>query len=312
MVPAWASPERIQRVPVWRDRESAVVPPSASRSAANWGSSPRYPSAERGGPRRDLWTVSTDANMDGVANEDYWNPKQLPMPTNVPMSEYAYSDQFMEHNRAINTQSLQPGLLSMQQTSEPINGNLGISFTPQLQPLISQPGMQRRLDPLLADEEISGLSGMRDRGPPPQPRVRLSDIYDPRFTGYGDPYRGYEDRMTGRPKWYYGDIDTYKTPGYIGRSEVDHMDFEQGYGPLMEEYAGEEGSMGDLGSTERPWSELGDLRGKVEERYLADDIRFRTSMMESLMRKRNSEMWQRRVAPLSQSAHTSGFKGGRR
>jgi len=309
----------IDRVPEWKGRRSRVAPISGSRAARTWEQDPGYLShRERATP----WTV-VDSNMDGVLNEQYYNKSQMKfgLPANLPASRYMASPQFADLNRRVHTQTLQPGYTTRNQNIEPINGNLGISATPQLQPLVAEytgrhdTELMTRLDPLTADAQVSDMlaaSGGSGRPATGQPRVRLADVYDPRFTGYGDPYRAYEDATTGQVRYYYGDVDAHKTPNYIVRSLIDHMDFTQGYGPLHSEYPDAAESLGDIGSCARPWADIGDLRGKVEEQYLADDIAFRTSMMESLMRKRNSEAWQRRVAPLSQSAHTSGFRCGPR
>lgn len=322
----------LHQVPTWTGRRSRVQPPSGSRSAETWEQDPGYLSYhERDRP----WKI-VDANLDGVVDESYYDPRQMEygLPANLPASTYLASRQFAAHNERVHTSIIQPGtgttgsLLTRNQTIQPINAELGISSTPQFQPLVAQytdagSEVLTRLDPLTADSQVDelvsrdGSSDPSKYGPEGGNRIRLSDVYDPRHTGYGDPYREYEDVVTGQIRYYYGDVDAYKIPNYIVRSEIDHMDFADSYGPLKEEYAGAHapgeqapGSLGDIGSCGRPWAESGDIRGKVEERYLADDIAFRTSMMESLMRKRNQEAWQRRVAPLSQSAHTRGFKSG--
>ena len=48
-----------------------------------------------------------------------------------------------------------------------------------------------------------------------------------------------------------------------------------------------------------------DIRNKVQERFLNDSLSFRTGLQESLMRKRNNEMWELRKFPQSRAGQTS-------
>ncbi len=58
---------------------------------------------------------------------------------------------------------------------------------------------------------------------PYERQTHLSDLYDPRFTGYGTSSRSYLEPVTGQVRFYYDDIDSYKRPNYISRSKVDFI-----------------------------------------------------------------------------------------
>ena len=45
-----------------------------------------------------------------------------------------------------------------------------------------------------------------------------SNVYDPRFTGYGTSYRTYIEPMTGQPRFYYDDVDAIRKYNYIRKA----------------------------------------------------------------------------------------------
>ena len=108
-----------------------------------------------------------------------------------------------------------------------------------------------------------------------------SNIYDPRFTGYGTGYRSYTDKLNGQPKFFYKDIDAITMPNYISRSNVDIFPWSSKYGP-------------DVDHSETN----GEYRQLANNAFLDSALTFRTELQERLMRKRNAEMWQLRVAPI--------------
>ncbi len=129
-----------------------------------------------------------------------------------------------------------------------------------------------------------------------------SSVYDPRFSGYGDPYRSYADVNLGQVQYYYSDIDALRRPNFIIRNKVDHMDFTNPMDKTTPEYISDiyPNNVG-----------LDELKATVEDQFANDQIFHRSDIMESQMRKRNSEMWQLRYAPVrgqnnAQTLH-SGF-----
>lgn len=118
-----------------------------------------------------------------------------------------------------------------------------------------------------------------------------SEIYDPRFTGYGPTDRGYIDPTTGQPRFFYDDINSVKMPNFISRNDVDIYPWAPQYGT------------GYNGNSSVNGISYGDGYKRLAENAFADaTIQFRTEMQERLMRKRNAELWQRRFAPI----HTMG------
>jgi len=209
-------------------------------------------------------------------------------------------------------QNVQPNLYSFSDTAEPINANMGISYNPDLPPRVvdqvatyggSYP-LYHRIDPQLVRE--GGIPKERLEEMPRRTQwsakyntfdsqdgsVNFEDIYDPRFTGYGDEYRSYVDVNLGNVQYYYSDIDAYRDPNFGTRSKVDFIDFVDPMGRIKPEYSRDVG--------------LNDVKKTVHNQYDADNIYFREDLMERLMRKRNQELWQLRAAPIRKDAHTSG------
>ena len=113
-----------------------------------------------------------------------------------------------------------------------------------------------------------------------------SNVFDPRFTGYGDSSRGYLEPMTGQPRFVYDDIDCIKMPNFISRNNVDVFPWAVQYGQ-------------DIGV------DPGDgYKQLANDAFLDSALTFRTEMQERLLRKRNAEMWQLRVAPISTQNNT--------
>ena len=213
------------------------------------------------------------------------------------------------------TQNIQPNVYSFSDTAEPINANMGISYNPDLPPrVVDQVAMNggsyplyHRIDPQLVRE--GGIPKGRLDEMPRRTQwsakyntydtidgsVNFEDIYDPRFTGYGDEYRSYVDVNLGNVQYYYSDIDAYRDPNFGTRSKVDFIDFVDPMGRIKPEYSRQVG--------------LNDVKENVQSQYDADSIYFREDLMERLMRKRNQELWQLRAAPLRKDAHAHFSSG---
>lgn len=118
--------------------------------------------------------------------------------------------------------------------------------------------------------------------PPTERDVNIYNVYDPRFSGYGSSDRAYLDPLLHQTRYYYDDVDAIRRPNYLVRSKLDSCvtPFGDTYGPQhTQSYT------------------LNETRALAERTYLDNHLNFRNDMMESLMRKRNSEMWQVRTAP---------------
>ncbi len=177
------------------------------------------------------------------------------------------------------TQTLQPGVFQKSHIGEPIQSNIGISYTQEWGPT--------------EVEETDGMIKYTMRDPKSAiitPQIKKetiaqdhANVYDPRFTGYGTSYRAYTDQLTGRPKFFYDDVDAITMPNYITRSKIDVFPWADTYGPdkMSASEGGEE------------------FRQMANNAFTDSAITFRTDLQERLMRKRNAELWQRRVAPIS-------------
>jgi hypothetical protein len=117
----------------------------------------------------------------------------------------------------------------------------------------------------------------------PRNDVSIYNVFDPRFSGYGSDDRHYIEPTTGQPRYYYDDVDAIRRPNYIVRSKLDNCvtGFGDQYGPMRDNQLS-----------------LNEMRGMAESSYLNNNMNFRNDLMESLMRRRNTEMWQLRQAPM--------------
>lgn len=197
------------------------------------------------------------------------------------------------------TQTIQPGVYQKSYVGEPINNNIGITFTQPFVPTVVDetptsikftqynPSDIHRIPSYIASEIPSDDVKITLTPNPHQPVVEQTieqtqnNVYDPRFTGYGTSYRGYTDELTGQAKFFYKDVDAVIRPNYIVRSNVDVFPWADHYGPDKKNYAADE------------------IRTLANNAFHDSAIKFRTDLQERLMRKRNAEMWQCRAFPKS-------------
>ena len=199
----------------------------------------------------------------------------------------SYVTKSKEYNDNLLTQTIQPGIYTRSEINEPINSNIGISFTHQF-PQISQ-----QIDPISGDINytehesliIEPIKSKQDFSE----RATETDIYDPRFTGYGTSYRAYTDDLSGQTRFYYDDINAIRMPNYISRSHIDNQPFADQYGPIP---AGFENG--------NPYTK--NIHEMAESAFLDGALQHRTELSERLMRKVNSEHWQRRAAPINKNS----------
>lgn len=125
----------------------------------------------------------------------------------------------------------------------------------------------------------------------------MTDIVDPRFSGYGPTDRCYIDPISGQRKYFYSDVDSIRMPPYLSKNNIDVYPWAPKYGSGFD------------GRTETPYGStsvdnaaenkgLGSVRQRALDSYRCSTNRARQELQESLMRKRNGEMWQLRAAPI--------------
>jgi hypothetical protein len=234
-----------------------------------------------------------------------------------PSPTYIYTDKyFNQPQKRLFLQDVQPNQYSYSVEQTPINSNIGITYTPQIPPKFRDQvytdnkgyPVLTRIEPelvrdsgltngqLASQPERNGISAKYSNWNPPAGSINFEQIYDPRFTSYGDGTRAYSDINTGQVQYYYSDIDAYRRPNFLIRSNVDYIDYQTPNGDVKPYY-------------ERTTS-LEDVKDIVENRFDADQLYFREDLMASQMAKRNSEEYQLRMAPLRKQNNSRSYTYG--
>ena len=217
-----------------------------------------------------------------------YNPRQVNrsgLPSNLGAGNCEQDPLMKQYNQNLFTQTIQPGVYSVNQVNEPINSNIGISFTPQIDPTTCQTNPETGeilftehdpniIEPVAMEPNLGVISAATE-----------SNIYDPRFSGYGTSYRSYEDEKLGQTKFYYDDVNAIRMPNYITRSNIDNQPWADHYGPMP--------PGGAQGNKYNP-----QIRALANKAFLDSSLQFRTEMQQRLMRKTNSEAWMQRKAPI--------------
>jgi hypothetical protein len=228
-----------------------------------------------------------------------YNPEQIftaGLPSNFAAGNCQKDPLMKPYNQNLYNQTVMPGVYQTNQVNEPINSNMGISFTQQWEPTTCKTDMQtgdvfytehdpRIVEPAIVEPNAALMTS-----------VDIANIYDPRHTGYGTSYRSYTDDLTGQPKFYYDDIDAVRMPNYITRSNIDFAPFADSYGPAP---AGE--AFGNEFNS--------DIHALANDAFLRASLQQRTELTTRLMHKANVRQAQLRQAPIrtNGSASTSGM-----
>lgn len=179
-------------------------------------------------------------------------------------------------------QTIQPGVYDFPTDYQPIIQSEGIADVPQFEPIkqmrdkgnvmfVGQGGVQTQ--PTIENYEPIST---------PKDDVSLYNVYDPRFSGYGSDNRAYLDPLLHQTRYYYDDVDAIRRPNYIVRSKIDSCltGFGDQYGPMQNVQLS-----------------LNETRPLAEQAYLDNNLSYRNDLMQTLMSKRNAEIWQTRQAP---------------
>jgi hypothetical protein len=225
-----------------------------------------------------------------------YNPDQLyeaNLPTNLMVGNCDKTPQMKNINKNIFMQNIQPDIYQESEIIEPINSNIGISFTQQFQPTTCSRKDDKGLTFTEHDPRIYN---------PPKKPVELSNniteanVYDPRFSGYGTSYRAYNDTNVGQTRFFYDDIDAVRMPNYITRSNIDFARYADKYGPLE-----------NNNKTGNQFNS--NIRALAQNTFLECSLQQRTELQQRLMRKRNNELWQLRKFPMTTSgSYQTGMK----
>jgi len=228
-------------------------------------------------------------NQPGYVNRSCgYNPEQIytsNLPSNYPAGNCQQNPKLNNYNKNLFTQIVTPGVYTRNQVNEPINSNIGISFQQQFEPLTCETDEDgnevqyiqhdpRIIEPIDSYNEKTKIE-----------QARYDNIYDPRFYGYGTSYRSYNEPVTGQTRFMYDDINSIRMPNYITRSKIDHLPYADKYGPMEED--------SEFGN-----KHTSNIRTLAQDSWLRNSLQFRNDLTERLMRKKNSEAWQRRQSPL--------------
>jgi hypothetical protein len=224
-------------------------------------------------------------NLSGWVNTDCgYNPDQLQfnLPSNEIVGDCQQTNEMSEYNKNLYTQNIQPDVYTRNEIIEPINSNIGISFTQQFEPLTSSRSDGKGLT---YTEHDFRVYNPLVKPPQVQSNVTEYDIYDPRFSGYGTSYRAYNEDVTGQTRFYYDDVDSIKMPNYVSRSNIDFALYADSYGPLTDK-----NRYGNVNTN--------NIRALAQDTFLRCSLQQRDELQERLMRKRNSELHQMRKYPM--------------
>ncbi len=277
----------------------------------------------KNGPRREGFTSKNenpnmnntnnydDSGMNSIEDDNYLPNQSLLIPKTITNIYGENNVNLPERTKYF--QNIQPDIYSYSDTSYPINNNLGITYTPQFEPMVRDQVVNNntkiplfhRIDPQLVREgkiskerleEIprrTSWSAKYSGFDAADGSVNFEDIYDGKFNGYGDKYSSYGDVNMGQVQYNYSDVSSYKEPNFVTRSKVDFIDFHDPMNRVIPEYTRNVG--------------VNDVKKSVHQQYDADSLYHREDMMEKLMKKRNSELWQQKLMPQSKGARTSTF-----
>lgn len=216
-----------------------------------------------------------------------YNPSQLReagLPTNYPAGNCQKDPVYKQYNENLFTQIIEPGVYTRNEINEPINSNMGISFTQQFEPTTCRTTKNGSVIYREHDPNIIEPVMIESETPMVEP-VTEYNVYDPRHSGYGTSYRSYNDHQLGQTRFMYDDINAIRMPNYITRSNIDHQPYADQYGPIQagREYGNEFNSK---------------IRALANDSFTRATIQQRTDLQERLMRKVNAEGWQQRQAPI--------------
>lgn len=195
---------------------------------------------------------------------------QVRAPVNVLLSEQDSVD--AGYNDRIYTQYIQPGVFTKPVISRFPVSNIGISFQPEKYPVRE----------VITKNSHTFIEGEEDNIIEPDPyydEPTQDEVYDPRLTGYGSQERAYIEPKTGQGRYMYKDVDVMRRGNLFTRSNVDHLPFAQQTGVIR-----------DNTNT--------NIYRAVDESYIDANSQFREKLQESLMSKRNAELWQLKQYPL--------------
>jgi hypothetical protein len=283
--PSPPSPPSPTRDPYWRPEiQQQPQPQQQQQMMREDYMPPIYDKANYGQPYSQ--SVATGEMMDTSFGYFPGN-SQYNYPVNMPPDRCMASPEMVDYNKNLFSIPLQPGVYTRSQVNQPdaSMSNLGISFT---QPHLPYECRMDDRGNMLIDEydpnQYPSEYMLRGRDQNARDNIPRNEIYDPRLTGYGTSYRSYLDPMTGRPKFYYDDVDAHTQYNFISKNKIDFTNFAPNTGPY-------------------PGLPPDNFRQMANQTFHNDQMKSRTELQYRLMAKNSHREWQRRAAPIQ----TQGF-----
>ncbi len=236
-----------------------------------------------------------------VDKANYYDPTNLnyDLPTNYYPFEGQETEEMKDLNDQLFTSTINPGIYYKNNIIEPINYMEGISFDQQIPPrsVENVPKMGKNKGYKLYTAIDATVESLEPEPIKKNPYISTADVYDPRSSGYGSNDRQYIEKMTGQPRFFYDDVDAIREPNYLNRSKIDFIESVDTYGPMKPGPVIYENNK--------------NARETAESTFRDNTLSHREEMMTRLMRKRNAELWQTRLAPKSRSSGNYSLGGMR-
>lgn len=215
------------------------------------------------------------------------------LPINYQANPCQKTNDMKEYNKNLFSIPIQPGLYTQSQVNQPYASmyNLGISDDQDFLPTTFQK------EGTIYEYTEHDPSTVRQKPLPPYDSKNFgeplrTEIYDPRFTGYGTSYRSYIEPMTGQPRFYYDDIDQQTQNNYISRNKLDIY-----------------GGFPKIGAVTQPILQGELLRNYANQNYTDNQLQYRTELQQRLLHKNNNREWQQRIAPITRSSRMTTGSG---
>lgn len=210
-------------------------------------------------------------------------------------------------------QEIQPGLFTYSTQIDPVNSNIGITQTNSIpnrrqMNMVTSSGEDYKpifvRDSAFADDGRGDLDEYEETkfSQSRQHRFTTTDpfynesapVLSSNYTSYGKPYTSFYDIDSGTTKFAYvkdDSGDSYNHPVYLGKSNVDFID-----------YIDVNGRKNEIVENEMS---LEDVKKTVENQFYTDTTYFRNDLMERQMAANNRIAWQQKAYPLSSQANTT-------
>ena len=210
---------------------------------------------------------SNNHTPNNIENFEQFNT----LPNNLNNTPINTADHLNNYNNNLFINNIQPNVYVKTDEIEPLNSNIGITETNQSNPVIGIKINDNVIFKKGTPEYNCEINGPNE-----------SNVYDPRFTGYGTNYRTYIESVTGQPRFYYDDVMIHRQNNYLTRNKLDFTNF---------------GSQ--INNAEQKHSNM-EIRSLAHNHFDNNTIDHRTDLQNQINAKMNANSWQQKYAPILQ------------